>query len=518
MSTPRSSVLVPLTKKSNVGTYTSGILNPSIGTSLSSTPSPTVTPSFSRSLNSLGNSTVPSLSPSPSPLPVSSSLIAPPLLPLIDVGGSPIPIQSSISKSLDNLRSLPPSPRLGNSGFSSGSSSVMLPPISLMRSGYPASSVSSNSSVANLRSLPPPRLSNLGNSGFDVVNNNNSITLPMLPVTPISTVPLNNVPDSNLKPLSNEPTIVSVDSPSSASFHNYQGMIQDKGVEQTLTESGYLPVDKILTRDENGNLMCQYIKAIDATGRSAFIDLDTEGYVAVDPKNMTMTTMSNASVVPYSVKMGTYECASSDVCGVAFECDNEICTLKRNDNSLTPSETVFTSVNMNENSGGHKAHGMLTSHPIAYPIVALSDIKANPDQVVCSIKDSHNRMRNVSFDQAKKDTETLVGATDNLNNEIKRYEVNHKIISSTLAKTIRSLETIHEQYKKSPPANDFEKTKLRSVYYNLRKRHDMVVDHLKLAESVNSRVDRVNELTGEVRSLNNYAEKLFAGMDGVYQE
>lgn len=560
MSTPRSSVLVPLTQKINTGTSTTGLLNPSVGTSLSSTPSPTVTPSFSQSLRSLENMTVPTLSPAPSPSPVSSSLVSPQVLPLINVSSSMPPspelaqAQSKISQTLSNLQAMPPSPELGvsspplsmtpelttaSSGLSPalstlGAEDKIQSSLANLRSLPPSPSISVSrtqvviappspvlterigSSLANLKSMPPsPSFSTAPASSERLPSTPETtpITLPTLPITPRA-----SLPDDVLKPLSNEPTTVAPDSPSTASFHNYQGMIKDKGVEQTLTETGYLPVDKILTKDENGNLMCQYIKAVDPTGRSVFIDLDCEGYVAVDPKDMTMTTMSNASVVPYSIKMGTYECASSDVCGVAFECDNEICTLKRSDNSLTPSETVFTSVSMPEMSSGHKEHGMISNQPIAYPIVTLSDIKANPDQVSCSIKDSHNRMRNISFGQAKKETESLVDATKDLNNEIRRYEINHKIISGTLARTIRELETIHEQYKRSPPSNDDERAKLRLVYHNLRKRHDLVVDHLKLSESVNSRVDRIKELSGEVRSLNDYAEKLFSGIDGVYRE
>ena len=66
-------------------------------------------------------------------------------------------------------------------------------------------------------------------------------------------------------------------------------------------------------------------------------------------------------------------------------------------------------------------------------------------------------------------------------------------------------------------SND-ERAKLRSVHYNLRKRHDMVVDYLKLSESVNNRVDRIRELSGEIKALNDYGEKLFEGVDSVYNE
>ena len=581
MSTPRSSVLVPLNPRTKPNVAAAGVLNPSVGTALSSTPSPTVTPSFSQNLGSLSINKLPALSPAPSPLSVSSSLVAPPMLPLVNPGSSPRIGMSpspragsdSISQSLSNLSAMPPSPKMTPSPRNSGSLPIL--PI-LGSSGSPVSSSGSSidQSLRNLRSLPPsprlpspqlqpsrlsssslaaslppsprmstsdlaaslmnqppsPRLSKLGGSSPRLSPGKLSSMRDLPPLSPSSVsrssnlssplVPphgsLSSSVDDNLKPLSTKPTKVHPDSPSTASFHDYQGMIQDKGVEQMLTESGYLPVDKILTKDENGNLMCQYIKSVDATGRTSFVDLDCEGYVSVDPKDMTMVNGSNnASVVPYSVKMGTYECASSDVCGVAFECDNEICTLKRADDSLVPSETVFT---QSATEVGHKKHGILDNHPISYPIVSLSDIKSDPERVACSIKDAHDRMRNASFGQVSQETSGLVGATKSLNNEISRFNANQKAISASLTNTISQLEKIHNQYKKSPPVSDHERSKLRSVHYNLRKRHDMVVDHLKLSESVNSRVDRIRELSGEVKALNDYTEKLFAGLEGVYSE
>jgi len=338
--------------------------------------------------------------------------------------------------------------------------------------------------------------------------------LPKIEPSPIGS--LMNVPDSNLKPLSSQGTTINK-SETTMSFHDHKGVVQDSSVEQTLAKSGYLPVDKILTKDENDNLMCQYIKAIDPTGRTTFVDLDCEGYVAVDPEDMKMVTASKASVLPYSVKMGTYECASSDVCGVAFECDNEICTLKRNEQSLNPSEAVFTTDHKLEGEG-HKEHGMLSTQPVAYPIVSMSDIKENPDKVACSIRDSHNRMRNVAFNQASRDTSMLVEATNGLNNEARRFAMSQKNNSEKLKTTIDQLETVHETMKRRPPVTDKGRANLRSVRYNLRRRHDLVIDHLKLSEAVNARIHRVRELLGEIKTLNDYGDRLFEGLEYEYHE
>ena len=523
MSTPKLSQLIPLDKNANITSSTQGLLNPGNGRLLSTTPSPLLTPLSTKNLSSLGSANLPSLSPLPETNLSTSGINGVNGLPPLLVNGSSSPGGSgrtNIEQSLANLRALPPSPILTSTGTTL-SSETLLP----LSPGFGESNIIQ--SLANLNALPPsPTTGKLPSSGpsspslqrlpgFQSVSQQLSpITLPAIPATGV----LMGVPDTNLKPLVTKTTTVEEGSPSTTSFSNYQGMLQDNNIENTLIESGFLPVDKILTKDDNGNLMCQYIKAIDETGRSAFVDLDCDGYVSVSPEDATMTEKTNASVVPYSVKMGTYECASSDVCGVAFECDNEICTLKRSDESLAPTETVFTNTKASLDSSGHKHHGMLDSHPISYPIVSMSDIKANPNQVACSIRDSHNRMRNAAFGQTNKHTSDLLKAEKRLQNEVSRYNKIQKKVSNSLNKTIAQLESIHGQYKKSPPESDIERENVRSVQFNLRKRHDMVVDYLKLSESVNSRVARIEELTGEIQSLNDYADKLFIGLDSVYKE
>jgi hypothetical protein len=572
--------LLPLDRNLSMGRISKSkpLLNPANGSLLSTTPSPKLSPMAAQtSLSSLGGIKLPSLSPQ-SPLPVSSGLVGLAASPKVGTERSlstlgTLPPSPSLgrlpsSNEIEAVRSsprrspamvkpesprmseslLPPSPSLGRlpssneieavrssprrspvmvgfetprvigsglSGVGSGMSGLgmsgtLLPPSpSLGR-------LPSSNEIEAVRSSPrrSPVMKDNGLKGFPSMDKLSPITLPSIPVAKS----LTSVPESNLKPLVTEKTEIKEASPSTASFENYQGMIRENDVETSLVDSGYLPVDKVLTKDDNGNLMCQYVKAIDETGRSVFVDLDCDGYVSVSPKDMVVTEKSQASVIPYSVKMGTYECASSDVCGVAFECDNEICTMTRSNEDLTPSETVFSQTKLPVTTEGHKHHGILDSHPIAYPIVSLSDVRANPEEVACSVRDTHNRLRNVSFAQTHKHTSELAQAQKALNTEVGRYCQIQRKTADALQRTIAQLEDIHTQYKKSPPANDEERENLRAVRFNLRKRHDMVVDYLKLSESMHERIGKIEELTSDLQAMNDYAEKLFAGLEGVFKE
>jgi len=341
----------------------------------------------------------------------------------------------------------------------------------------------------------PPSPSAIKLPGFTDVSTGGPITLP--------SVPVQNTSDESLADLMK-------------SLKTDNEALQELEVEDMLSRSGFTPVDKILTKDENDMLMCQYIKSTDPSGKTVYVDMDCKGYVSVDPENMTMVQASGASSVPYSLKMGAYECADNDVCGVAFECDGEVCTLKRVDNDVVPSEDVFAQVSSGSPLVAND--GITKSQPIPYPIVSLTDIKKNPAQVMSSIRESHNRMRNVAFRQADRDAENLLDAVRNLDQEIARFNTNQKDVSAKLSRTISQLEEIHQDYQRDPPSTAETKKAYRSVQYNLRRRNDLVIDHLKLSESVTSRMDRIKELVGEIKSLNDYGEQLFAGVEFVYQE
>lgn len=434
------------------------------------------------------------MSSSPSLLPLSSSAGSP--LPVIN--SSPLNLSSAPVPSLSPVQSSPSllPPVKSSPVFSSSPVVMSLPVISTSPSLVAPISLSSGRTS--------PTASPAGSPAVLVPLQFSSDTS-VLPMSSPKLSPMLETNTAEFKSVDNKLTQVAPDSPSTLSFEDYSGPIANMQIEKQLVDAGYLPLDKILTKDNFGNLMCNYIKATDATGRGVFVELDCEGMVAVSPDDVVLSSAASASVVPYSVKMGTYECASSDVCGVAFECDNEICTLKRGANGLTPKETVFS----HSKTAHHGHHGVLDGHPIAYPIVRMSEIMQNPEAVACSIKASHDRMRNTEFSSAAKDTQELAQASSDLHTHVKRYQKGQHYVSSTLSSTIADLEKLDRKYKQDPPSSDIEKNNHRLIHYNLRRRHDLVMDHIKISEAVNNRLNRIKELSQEIAELNDYSNSLF---------
>jgi len=305
-------------------------------------------------------------------------------------------------------------------------------------------------------------------------------------------------------------------SPSTAVFETYEGIVQDKDVEQTLLDSGFIPTEKLLTRDDFGIVTCHFIKTRDKLGHASYVEIDTDysdgmGFVKVSADEPVMTVSSEASVIPYSMKVGTFE-ANQDLYGVGFECDNSVCMLKRKDPSLAPSETIFSY------STGPESSGIMKDHPIPFPIVKMSEIISNPAEVQRSIQQSHQRMRNVAFNKCHKDVQDLKQRIKELEKEVVEFDKISSEVSNVLSCTINNLETFHGQYEDLNELCDKDKQKLKTIRFNLQKRHDLVNDHVNLCKAVKERSDKIAELTQELRDINEYSVRLFTGLNSIFTE
>lgn len=316
--------------------------------------------------------------------------------------------------------------------------------------------------------------------------------------------------------LSTQPTKL-IDSPSTAVFETYRGIVQDKDVEQSLVDSGFIPTEKLLTQDKEGRISCHFIKTRDKLGHASFVEIDTDytngmGFVKVSPNEEVMTVSTEASIIPYSMKIGTFE-ANNDLYGVGFECDNGVCMMQRKNPSLAPTETVFSYSN-----DGEVRSGIIKDHPVPYPIVKMTDILANPKEVQETIIKSHRRMRNVAFDRCKKDVELLKKRIKELEEQVILFDKNSEEVSDVLSCGINKLLYYHKGWENVKTLCDADKEKIKSLQFNLHKRHDLLNDHISLCKSVKERSDRISTFTQELTDINEYTVNLFQNLSSEFTE
>ena len=307
-------------------------------------------------------------------------------------------------------------------------------------------------------------------------------------------------------------------SSSTAVFGNYEGTLPNAEIEKSLLSSGFVPTEKILTKDDNGNLICHFIKTRDNVGRISYVELDCDdssgmGYIAISPTDTVLTSSREASIIPYSLSIGSFEANKGDIYGVGFECDNSICVMTRKDSSLEPVQTVFHSTKNNGNDVG-----IIENHYVPFPIVKMSEILVNPSGVHRGITTSHARMRNVSFSSCNKEVITIKEHISSLQKEIIRFDNIAKQVTEILSSSIGELEKMHEYYNVHGTRTASEVEKLKAIQFNLAKRNDLALDYIALCHSMKERSIKIAALRDELKAFNDFSQTLFTGIDSVFVE
>lgn len=305
-------------------------------------------------------------------------------------------------------------------------------------------------------------------------------------------------------------------SPTTAQFSTFKGVEENQDIEKALLERGFISLEKILTKNSDEVILCQFIKARDNLGHNIYVELDTTcqdgyGYVNVSSADPVLSHSTAASIIPYSLKIGTFEATTSNLHGVAFECDGNVCIMSRKDKSLNPKETIFT-------LSDDKKFGVQQNHPVAYPIVKFTEILKNPALVYDNIQKSHNLVRNIAFESSMRDVLNMKKNSDMLEKQINVFNEISKNISSDLHNTISELEKYYNEYMARGINNSLHAEKLKTIKFNLAKRNELLVDYISMCHSMRERSDKVAVLAQEVSDINTHMKNLFSGLNTILIE
>lgn len=294
---------------------------------------------------------------------------------------------------------------------------------------------------------------------------------------------------------------------------DYKGIVESEGsVEVDLLKRGYSPKSKVVVMDDKGGAYGDYVVATNRLGQTVYVKLDSEGYVSVQPQDLTMVEGKTATIIPLSVKTNMMSCAGLDVCGVAFECEGGICTLTNDAESLTPKETTLIIVGKQEEKTVVVEDGLL-----AHPIVRMSDIKANPDLVLENTDKATRTMRNAAYQHALADVSSLEKSVSSLNKEASRLKSQHSQFSNSLSRSSDELIEINRKFLKSPELVSTNSEKYELVMFNLKQRAQMVLDLLSYMKAASELRKKIEILTAELALLNKEAQKRFEGVEYVMQ-
>lgn len=281
-------------------------------------------------------------------------------------------------------------------------------------------------------------------------------------------------------------------------------------LEEELVKNGYVPLERIIVNENCGPGKSRYVRAQNKVGQIVFVLVDVDGYIGIRPQDLTMVESKNASVVPYSIKRGAYECAQVEVSGVAFDCKDAVCIVAREDGE-TPKETNFIYAGRRVD-----ATAVVGDDIISYPVIRLSEIRANPDLVLCNTMAVTARIQRAAWAASER---AMLEFEENLEKYLatfrlfKQYrcELHHRWVVS-----MKELEEPTNQFLSLPQisaTSDIET--FHVLQHNLARRNTMFAELLRTTRCITEHSCQVQRNTQEIIDLTNCCLQDFKGVETV---
>jgi hypothetical protein len=286
-------------------------------------------------------------------------------------------------------------------------------------------------------------------------------------------------------------------------IRNYQGIIANASLEQDLLRNGYVPISKVVIRDGAGDKRTQYIKAINKNGQTLFILVDVNGYTTARSTDLSVVE-SKASVVPYSLKTGAYNCAEKDVCGVAFECgSNAVCVMTRGPADISPTESNFVFMDPEKTTAALTSEGSI----MTYPVVRLSEIRQAPDLVLANTDRVTRSLRNSFYGALLRELATTQDSINSLNAAFVGFNRTMDTRGPGLNKALTAAEEQNRLLAARSPLSDDDKDRLRQIQRNMTNLNDGIADLLKSMKIVALKKPDIDRLTREITEVTTYLNK-----------
>jgi hypothetical protein len=298
---------------------------------------------------------------------------------------------------------------------------------------------------------------------------------------------------------------------------DYQGIVAKSALENELLHAGYVPLSKIVIQDSEGNRKIQYVKALNKKGQKVFILLDVNGYITTRSTDLILIETNKAQVVPYSLKMGAVDCAGTEVCGIAFECgSSSLCVLSRDPEDLTPKETNFVFIEQNETALGiiipteHIEH---TGQIMAYPVIRLSEIRANPNLILENTDLVTRRLRNTSYKILVDDLKSFDKSIEELRTNFDTFMSTREKDATRLNRTLNQLDQWNEIYMIHPPTTDDFKERYRNLQFNLSQRNEKIEILLRSMKKVADLRTEIDSISKTITDITEFFNKEFTYID-----
>lgn len=175
-------------------------------------------------------------------------------------------------------------------------------------------------------------------------------------------------------------------------FELYKNIEKDS-IESMIFNLGYIPISKIVITDGKEGKYAKYVISITKYGQIMAIDLDLSGNSILSDRDILVKKDSTFDI-PHSTKIGAINTVENKVDGVLFVMKKGIIIVFINKDLVPSQESYVYARELNSNFE-------LSSNPIPYVIVKLSELKENSSLAQRNIYISTKMLRNSNFEDSK---------------------------------------------------------------------------------------------------------------------
>ncbi len=284
-------------------------------------------------------------------------------------------------------------------------------------------------------------------------------------------------------------------------------LIRSRSLDEELARTGYTPLSKMVVVSPTGEQSVRYIKAQNQLGEPLYIAVDVNDAYVSQSNNDTRLRESRLPMnIGKEEKELAYSKAGMGVSGVALECKNGLCTIMHDEQMRAPREQNFVLI--------HTKKVEETLILASFPVVRMSEIRANPQACQKNIDQALRKMRNAA----------LSNCLCNIGSVQKKFEQTCKLFQETLAakekvikefhRTMTFLEDAYDKCIKCPEKNI---EKLQNIVYNIEKRNAKFPALIESCQEIASLEQTLDEAICTLKDAKCKLEKKFRHLHCAYE-
>jgi len=261
----------------------------------------------------------------------------------------------------------------------------------------------------------------------------------------------------------------------SSKFKNERSMKEELSVPFLLMKYEYAVLNNIMVDDK-----ILYVKAVNPDCNIVYIKIDSDNYNVSSELDIPVEEI-NAELIPENIILDLVDCIGYEVCGAAFDCKNGICVTNTSDDGSITKKFYKTK----ETFG--------TDLIMGYPVIKLSELKANPEKINDYVDTVTRRIRNDLVEKSHKEFDSLFVLMEENYTKIKDYSFLLDDIFFNLKEKIETLEEENFDFPEVTIDNYKEKHQIQK---NLSELNNKVVQYA-------SEIKKINLLSESIKILGN---------------